>query len=258
MLIKSRIGIPEPTTADLEYNRRSWPEYASAVRAAGGEPVKIPLDSSTEAPSVLQGCTGFLLPGSPADVEAAGYGQAREAATAAADPAREQCDRLIVEHAATAGKPVLGICFGLQMVNVLLGGTLVQDLGPIPVNHAAGPSVAVAHSVGVSAESLLAGLLTLSEAPAEGGFRRLPVNSSHHQAIGLLGEGLAVSARSSQDAVIEACEGRIGGAAFLGVQWHPERSANASAASRAIFLWLVSEAMDFGERSGALADAGSL
>ncbi len=168
------------------------------------------------------------------------------------DPARESCDRLLLEHAETTGKPVLGICFGAQFLNVWRGGTLVQDLLPMPVNHAAGATVAVAHSVSVQLQSLLGGLLTLTEAPQHGSFRRLPVNSSHHQAVAKPGDGLRVVARSAEDGVIEAFEGNIGLAAMLGVQWHPERSTEASAASRALFTWLVSAATDAAQAAGQL------
>ena len=241
-----------PTSSDAAYNIRSWPQYAAAVQSAGGEAVQLPFQAA-EALTLAQGCHGFLLPGSPADIEPAGYGADRYPATAPADPGRERCDRALLECAAEVGTPVLGICFGLQSLNVWRGGTLVQDLQPVPVNHSAGAHVAVAHSVSVLAASLLGGLLTATEAPAEGQFRRLPVNSSHHQGVAAPGDDLAVVARSAEDGVIEALEGRIGQAAVVGVQWHPERSTELSAASRALFSWLVCAAADLAEVSGEAA-----
>ncbi len=240
-----RIGVPLPTSADLIYNEQCAPDYNRAVERAGGEAVPLPMHRSM-ADTLLSAreCHGFLLPGSPADVDPALYGQERDPATANADPARAFCDRLLLEHAAASGKPVLAICYGLQHMNALQGGTLVQDLLPIPVNHAAGASVAVAHTVLVASQSLLSSLLTQTEAPAEGSFRKLGINSSHHQAVSLAGEGLTVVARCGQDGVVEALEGRIGAATVLGVQWHPERSVETSAASRALFSWLVLEAED--------------
>ncbi len=239
-----RIGIPVPTSEDLEYNGKNEPQYAQAVRQAGGEVVALGLSDRASWRGLVQGCDGFVLPGSPADVDPALYGQDREEATAGADALREACDLLVLEHAAESGKPVLAICFGMQRLNVWRGGTLVQDLTPVPVNHGAGPSVAVAHSVAVPGHSLLAGLLNAQEAPMEGNFRRLLVNSSHHQAVGIVGDDLTVVARCSQDAVVEAIEGRVGRAAMLGVQWHPERSVDRSPASRALFTWVVAEAED--------------
>lgn len=247
---RPRIGIPVPTLQDPEYNEKCWPEYAAAVRDAGGEPVKLALSGGwAELRSLMQTCSGFVLPGSPADVNSELYGHPRVPETALPDPARESCDRLLLESAEATGKPVLGICFGLQFLNVWRGGTLVQDLQPVPVNHSAGPAVAVAHSVLVSTESMLGILLTMSEAPRNESFRRLPVNSSHHQAVAIPGDGLVVTAQSSQDGVIEALEGRIGSYAVIGVQWHPERSFGHSAASKALFVWLVSEALDFDDRA---------
>ena len=252
-----KVGIPVPTTGDPEYNRRSWPQYADAVSAAGGEPVRLePGLPMEELGATARTCAGFVLPGSPADVDPGTYGVARHPATAPADPAREACDRLLLDHAAVRGKPVLAICFGAQMLNVWDGGALLQDLPPLPVNHAAGGQVAVAHTVWVSRESLLAGLLSAAEAPGEGDFRRLPVNSSHHQAVASPGHALAIVARSVEDGVIEAVEGRVGEAAMLGVQWHPERSVAISAASRALFTWLVSEAEDRAMHRTLRADDG--
>ena len=242
--MRVRIGIPVPTTRDMEYNARSWPEYAEAVRGAGAEAVRLPLSAEVELRQLARSCQGFVLPGSPADVDPSTYGQEREPETADADAARDACDRWLLQHAEETGKPVLAICYGLQLLNVWRGGSLVQDLRPVPVNHGAGAAVAVAHGVAVTAQSLLGGLLTAGEAPAEVAFRKLPVNSSHHQAIGIAGEGLTAVARSTEDGVLEAVEGRLGRAGVLGVQWHPERSLALSAASRALFLWLVASAED--------------
>jgi len=250
--VNVKIGIPVPTSGDLEYNRKSGPEYAEAVRQAGGEVVELDLRLGVAALGALAtACDGFVLPGSPADVDPALYGQERHEGTAPADPEREACDLRLLEHAAVKGKPVLAICFGAQRLNVWCGGSLVQDLAPVPVNHEAGGSVAVAHSVWVAPQSLLAGLLSGAEAPLDGEFRRLAVNSSHHQAVSAPGDDLAVVARSVEDGVIEAVEGRVGKAAMIGVQWHPERSVGISAASRALFTWLVAEAEDAAMNRGA-------
>ena len=143
----------------------------------------------------------------------------------------------------------MGICFGVQSMNVWAGGTLVQDLLALPVNHSAGGSVAVAHSVLVAEGSALGELLERGEAPESGGFLRLPVNTSHHQAVGVPGDGLRVVARCPDDGVIEAVELDVDAAIgphprwMLGVQWHPERSTEISGASRALFGKLVAEAV---------------
>ena len=249
--MKPRIAIPVPTSTDLAYNARSWPAYAKAVAEAGGEPVEVPLDrSSTQLLEIARTCQGVCLPGSPADVDPARYGVDRDPATAVADHAREAADYLLLEEAATHAKPVLGICFGVQSLNVWRGGTLVQDLSPLPVNHSAGSKVAIAHAAVVAENTLLASLLTAEEAPATHGFLRLPVNTSHHQSVAAPGDGLRIVARCPDDGVVEAVEndpawrtpGNDSPQFLLGIQWHPERSYDISAASRALFARLVSEA----------------
>ncbi len=253
------IGICASTSRDLTYNRQCAPQYAEAVRASGGEPREIALDLAPQFLRLILGlCAGFVLPGSPADVDSTRYGQTREGATAPADPDREQCDRLVLEHAELTGKPVLGICFGLQSMNVWRGGSLVQDLSPVPVNHSAGSSVAAAHAALVTNMSLLGSLLPGSEALSEGPFRRLTVNSSHHQAVSQPGDGFTVVARCPEDGTVEAVEGQIGAAPMLGVQWHPERSTEVSATSRNLFTWLVVSAADVMELSGEAAHGSAV
>ena len=243
-----RIAIPVPTSAELDYNRRSWPQYASAVERSGGEPIEIPLTSTPAAiANLINTCQAVLLPGSPADVNPHKFGQDPIPACAAPDHLRENVDELLLQDAHNLYKPIFGICFGLQSLNVWRGGTLLQDLSILPVNHAAGSSVAIAHTALAVPESLLGSLLTPGEAPEQEGFLRLPINSSHHQAIGIPGDGLRVTARCPQDGVVEAVEGgqaAEGAAAHfvLGVQWHPERSYDISPASRALFSRFIHEA----------------
>ena len=257
-----RIAIPLPTSIDLPYNQRSWPSYASAVTRSGGEPVAIDLATPlAELRTLISSCDGVLLPGSPADVDPALYGAERDPASAPADPQREAVDYLLLDEAEKHRKPVLGICFGIQSLNVWRGGTLVQDLMPLPVNHEAGSKVAIAHTAVVAPDSLLASLLTPEEAPEVDGFLRLPINTSHHQSVAAPGDGLRVVARSPEDGVIEAVEMDADDSVFhvehpgprqfvLGVQWHPERSFDISAASRALFGRLVEEARQSAETRG--------
>jgi len=202
-----RIAIPVATTIDLPYNQRSAPAYASAVTNSGGEPVAIDITlPPSEILALAQTCDGILLPGSPADVDPALYGAERDPATARADAPREAADFLLLDHAAATGKPVLCICYGTQSLNVWTGGSLIQDLTPLPVNHEAGSKVAIAHAALIAPDSLLASLLTPEEAPRSGDFLRLPINTSHHQAIAAPGDGLRIVARCPDDGVIEAVE----------------------------------------------------
>ncbi len=246
--MKPRIAIPAPTSTDVAYNQRSWPQYAVAIERSGGEPVEIPLLATpVEIVNLINTCQAVLLPGSPADVNPHKYGQDPIPECAPADSARENVDELLLQDAHNLYKPIFAICFGIQFLNVWRGGTLVQDLNILPVNHAAGRKVAIAHTAAVAPESLLGTLITPEEAPEHESFRRLPINSSHHQAIGIPGDGLRISARCPQDAVIEAVEGgqaTEGAHAHfvLGVQWHPERSYDISPASRALFDRFIAEA----------------
>ena len=242
--MKPRIAIPTPTSTDLDYNRRNLPAYLSAIEQAGGTPVELPLTASRASQQALAStCAGVLLPGSPADIDPTRYGQPADPATAPADPAREAADTLLLEDAQIQGKPILGICFGLQSINTWRGGTLHQDLSILPVNHPAGPSIAIAHTAAIAPDSLLANLLSPEEAPTQDRQPRLPINSSHHQAIAIPGAGLRIIARCPQDAVIEAIEADPStGLRLLAVQWHPERSTATSPASRALFRHIIHQA----------------
>jgi putative glutamine amidotransferase len=227
-----RIAIPEPTLDDREYNERSWPQYAQAVEASGGVPVKIPLSATpAEVAQLASTCEGVLLPGSGADVNPEKYGHERIPECAPADPAREAVDELLMQDAANLHKPIFGICYGMQSWNVWRGGTLIQDL-QTGVNHKPGRTVREAHRVQVAEESRLAGIA---------GVQDLAVNSSHHQALDRPGDGLRVVATSSEDGVIEAVEG-TGEQFVLAVQWHPERTFDADGASKALFASFVQAA----------------
>jgi putative glutamine amidotransferase len=232
-----RIAIPEPTSADEAYNQRSLPQYIRAVEAAGGIAVPIPLQESPPSQeSLLASCSAILLPGSPADVDPARYGQQAQKECAARDTAREAADDLLLRDAFDLGKPILGICYGLQSLNVWRRGTLIQDLQHAEgtagsnVNHQPGREVQNAHSVLVTPGSRLSRVV--SEFPDSSG---LLVNSSHHQAIDRPGESLVVVATSPVDGVIEALEGAEPTQFVVAVQWHPERSYESSPASRALF-----------------------
>ena len=233
-----RIAIPEPTSTDEAYNQRSLPQYMRAVEAAGGMPVPIPLRESSETQArLLATCSAILLPGSPADVDPARYGQTAIQECAAKDAPREAVDELLFKDAFATGKPILGICYGLQSLNVWRHGALIQDLPHAEqgngkhVNHQPGREVQNAHAVVLAGDSRLSNVL--SRLPQDS--RDMYVNSSHHQAIDGPGDGLAVVATSPVDGVIEAVEGIETAQFVVAVQWHPERSYDSSAASRTLF-----------------------
>lgn len=235
-----RIAIPMPHSIDREYSQRAIPQYEQAVKMAGGEPVRILLDQSlASVAKAIDSCDAVLLPGSNADVDPSIFRQELSPHTAAADPKRHEVDMLLLEDAYARRKPVLGICYGLQSLNVFRKGSLIQHIPDFlpeeiraKVNHEAGKKVSVAHTVEIDSNSLLATVTGLKSQP-------LPVNSSHHQSADAIGDGLRIVARCPDDGIIEALEGTSSGHFVLAVQWHPERSVDEDEASRAIFRALV-------------------
>jgi putative glutamine amidotransferase len=233
--MRPRIAIPVPHSGDAAYARRALPQYERAVELAGGDPVRIPLDiASAAAQKLIDPCDAILLPGSRADVDPAKYNSSRDPNTADPDIPRDAVDELLLHHAYQTRKPLLGICYGLQILNVHRRGTLVQHIES-PINHAAGRAVPIAHSVQIDSDSKLAGMLNHSTASLE----QVPVNSSHHQSVDKVGEGLHIVARCPEDQIVEAVEGTSPDHFVLAVQWHPERSVDDDPFSRSIFEALV-------------------
>jgi putative glutamine amidotransferase len=221
---RPRIGIPWRTTEEERNNiRQKLDYYFEAARKAGGDPVEVslrqPLDQLQKQ---LSGLDAFILPGSPADVDPARYGAAKHLKTHELDENRDSTDIAILDHALKASKPVLAICYGCQLLNVYLRGTLVQDIRaqrPESMPHGSTdlPPGAmqgdVRHEASFSAGSRLAGLSQAAEAE---------INSSHHQAIDKPADQLRVTARAS-DGTIEGVEWTGDSNWVVGVQWHPER-----------------------------------
>ncbi len=263
-----RIAVPVPQSFDEDYVQRALPQYEDAVKIAGGEPVRISLEGTpTETMKQISRCDGVLLPGSAADVDPAKYDAARHPHTAHADAKRDTVDELLLQDAYNMRKPILAICYGLQILNVYRSGTLVQhipDWLPVEtralVNHEAGRKVPRAHSVEIERDSRLAeivtpgaeaALLTAANSPGlkpgatEPGAAQpveIEVNSSHHQSADVAGDGLRTVARCKEDGIIEALEGTAPEHFVLAVQWHPERSVKDDEPSRAIFRALVEAA----------------
>ncbi|MGA9587809.1 MAG: gamma-glutamyl-gamma-aminobutyrate hydrolase family protein [Terracidiphilus sp.] len=233
-----RIAIPEPTTADAAYNARSLPLYISALQSAGATPVVIPLhERQDRVARVLAGTQGVLLPGSGFDVDPERYGEKRIPACGPADPGRTAVDELLLQDAFNLHKPILAICHGAQTLNVWLNGTLIQDLKTVldtPVNHAPGRDVVNAHSICIASGSRLSSAVNAT--------LEAECNSSHHQAIGRVGDNLRVTAVCPQDKVIEAIELDSADHFAVGVQWHPERTYTMSSLSHALFAAFIQAA----------------
>lgn len=234
-----------PHSTDLEYSERAIPQYERAVSLAGGEPIRVPLDrTAQQLTDLVDSCDGVLLPGSNADVNPSRFHQPKSERTAAADLRREAIDDLLLDDAYSHRKPILGICYGLQSLNVFRKGSLIQHIPDFlpeatrgKVNHEAGKTVPIAHKVEISENSRLAKLIANGADAANS--RIVPVNSSHHQSADAIGEGLRIVARCTDDSIIEALEGTSSDHFVVAVQWHPERSVDDDEPSRAIFRALI-------------------
>jgi len=223
------IAVAEPTGSDAAYNQRSLPEYLTALRSAGATPIIVPLHERQERVArVLAGVQGVLLPGSKYDVDPQRYGEKPIPECREPDAVRTAVDELLLQDAFSLRKPILAICYGVHTLNAWLNGSLVQDL-KTTVNHNFGRDVSEAHEVRIAPDSRLARLV-----PRDCVTEPL-VNSTHHQAVRVTGDGLKVSAICPQDGVVEAVELDSIEHFVLGVQWHPERTYTESAFSRAIF-----------------------
>jgi putative glutamine amidotransferase len=231
---KPRIGIPWRTQAEEQGGvRQKLDYYFAAVRQAGAEAVAISLQQSADALGrELEQIQGFVLPGSPADVDPSRYGAERQPKSNAPDTAREATDNAILKHASQTGKPVLAICFGCQILNVYLGGSLIQDIRS--ERPAAGVHGTTDLSPGAAKGDLehMADFEPGSRLARLAGGERWKINSSHHQAIDRPGKGLTVTARSDGDGIVEGVEWTGGPAWVTGVQWHPERMAGDAFAAR--------------------------
>ena len=208
-------GIPEGLPESWVMNQR----YSRAVAAAGGLPVMIPLlDDEDTLRALYDRMDALLLPGG-VDLDPATYGEAPLPTCGRLDPARDRVELGFARWAIAEGKPLFGLCRGLQIVNVALGGTLYQDIAAQrsdAIKHdyfptAGYPRDHLAHQVTVASGSRLDALV---------GTAPLRVNSMHHQAVKDLAPGLVPTA-VAPDGLIEALEAS-GQQFVLGVQWHPE------------------------------------
>jgi putative glutamine amidotransferase len=234
----ARIAIPEPTSFDTTYNQRTFPYYLAALQSSGAIPIPIPLhESQASVARLLNRCSGILLTGSKADIDPQAYGETAVPQCAPSDPPRQAVDELLLQEAFNLHKPVLAICNGIQALSVWRGGSLIQHL-ETGFDHESGGDPSRSHSVVVSGGSRLESFL-LKASDFEATKRTVSVNTSHHQAVKIPGDGMQIAARSIPDGVIEAIELNSTRHFVLGVQWHPERTYTSSAASRAIFSSFV-------------------
>ena len=187
--------------------------YIESLRKAGAIPVVIP-PQPENAHEIVAELDGLLLAGGD-DCDPAAYGEERHPTVdPVMDPRRQTNDFSLAAAARKAGIPTLGVCLGMQVMNVAAGGTLVQDIDSqleTEIQHASAPENRVRHDVNIEQGTRLASIL---------GERELNVNSSHHQAIRNVGDGLRVTAHAP-DGIVEGLEDPRH-PFYLGVQWHPE------------------------------------
>jgi putative glutamine amidotransferase len=231
---RPRVGVPYRTSAEeAARNNTKHAEYCAAVRNAGGEPIPVSLHlGDAEIKTLANTLDAYVFPGSPADVNPALYGTARNPKCGDADPARERTDYALLDDAFANTKPVLAICYGAQILNVKLGGTLFQDIEselPGSMNHTKdgvpkGQPDPV-HDAVILSGGELARIASATGIEQSGDGYWTRVNTSHHQSIRNVGRGLRVVARAS-DGITEAVEREFDAMKqhwVMGVQWHPER-----------------------------------
>ena len=232
-------GIPAGLPQSVVMNQR----YYGAVSDVGGAPVLIPLldDDLAALRSVYEACQGILIPGG-VDIDPAFFGEQPHAKLGRTDPARDRVELQLAKWAVEDKKPVLGLCRGLQIINVALGGTLFQDIEsefPGAIRHDYFPIFGferdhVAHEVALEPGSRLRGVLESD---------RVSVNSMHHQGIKALAPARVATA-VAPDGLVEAAEGR-NGAFLVGVQWHPEVFERRDPRVRRLFREFVEQAAAF-------------
>jgi putative glutamine amidotransferase len=205
------------------YRKASEAEpYARAVEMAGAQPL---LREAKPGLKIGQ-CAGLLLTGG-SDVNPARYGETAGPETQPPDDERDAVESALIDEALDRDLPVLAICRGMQMLNVHLGGSLIQHLPEVARHRKLTPEDKglPAHRVVVEPGTLLASVA---------GRETLEVNSRHHQAVARLGDGLRICARDPEDGVVEAIElpeRRY----VLAVQWHPENQAPKDPEQRRLF-----------------------
>jgi len=245
--MKPRIGITSWHRNDPDHLER-WEAirdtYTGAVRAAGGLPIILPIadDDPEMVGGYLAAVDGLLFTGGE-DIAPAYYGEARDERCQEPDPERDLFEIHLARAAVERRVPTLGICRGLQVINVAAGGTLYQDIACRPETrgyHSASPANRgrLIHGVRLLPGSQLHTIMGVAESE---------VTSTHHQFVKDLAAGFRVSAESVEDGIVEGIEDP-GQAFLLAVQWHPERIYKERAEHLALFRALTIAAEEARER----------
>jgi len=234
--LDSRVGL----ITSLGLHEQDWimlaRDYTTAVEKAGGVPLLIPVVENVDTLERVLDLVDALLFTGGNDVDPYWYGENPRPGLGALNPDRDRCEMWLMRNALSRDLPVLGICRGLQVLNVAAGGTLYQDLKterPAGINHTVleAPKWHTAHRVTIEEGTTLFSVYNT---------RYLRVNSLNHQAVKSLGEGLRVAA-SADDGLTEAVEAS-NGRFVVGVQWHPEMMIEKEPTAALLFLRLIEEA----------------
>lgn len=237
-------------TPDLESNRsksqsepRTWlfQRYFRAIEVAGGLPVILPpLRAPTLIRETVARLNGLLLSGGDFDIHPKYYGEQPMAALGRLVPERTRFEWRVCDEALKVDLPILGICGGAQLINVILGGSLYQDI-PTQLRRAVwhrAPTRQREHTVRLVAKSLLLAAVKR---------QRLIVNTTHHQSIKRLGRDLVVNAKSP-DGIIEGIESRRH-RFVVGLQWHPEALAPTDRCQQRILRSFIAAATQYRGRA---------
>ena len=211
--------------------------YSEAVEAAGGAPIHISLIPNPDyIDSVVEGLDGILLPGSDSDVDPLRYGQQPHPELGSVQTIKDETDLLVIDAVERRRLPLFAICFGMQILNVSRGGTLIQDIRsqvPDAIKHEQGiPRDRPSHRVRLLEDTKLSKITGALDAI---------VNSHHHQAIDSLGADLVATAWTT-DGVIEAMEDPRPDRFVMAVQWHPELGWEDDVISQQLFKSFVNHA----------------
>lgn len=214
-------------------------DYSEAVEAAGGLPIHISLIPNADyIDSVVAQLDGILLPGSDSDVDPLRYGQQPHPQLGTVQTIKDETDLLVIAAAERRRIPIFAICFGMQVLNVSRGGTLIQDINsrvPGAIKHEQGaPRDRLSHGIWLNENTRLSNIARVLDAR---------VNSHHHQAIESIGANLAATAWAP-DGIIEALEDPRPDRFIVAVQWHPELGWQNDLFSQRLFRAFVNEAMN--------------
>lgn len=212
-------------------------DYSEAVEAAGGVPIHISLIPNAEyIDSVVAQLDGILLPGSDSDVDPLRFGQQPHPQLGTVQTIKDETDLLVIAAAERRRIPIFAICFGMQVLNVSRGGTLIQDINSQvqdAIKHEQGPPRdRPSHRIRLSDDTRLANIAGAVDAL---------VNSHHHQAVESIGANLVATAWTT-DGVIEALEDPRPDRFIVAVQWHPELGWQHDLLSQRLFRAFVNEA----------------